>query len=204
MAESPEPAAGRGARPSDAESTFQLLDRVHAGDRVALDLLFARYLKPLQYWARGRLPQWARHSTDTHDIVQDTLLNAFRKIGSFEPRREGAFLAYLRTAVMNRVREEIRRTKSRPAAETFDELDHAHDGSPLDDAIAEETFACYEAALKRLTPEEQEAIIGRVELGLSYEALAQHLEKPSPDAARMAVARALVHLAQEMNRDPGR
>jgi RNA polymerase sigma factor (sigma-70 family) len=187
--------------PRDAESTFQLLERANAGDAAALEALFARYLKPLQRWASGRLPVWARNAADTHDLVQDTLLSAFRKIGTFEPRREGAFQAYLRQAVMNKIRDQIRRTGTRPATATFDELEHEHGGSPLEDAIALETFERYEAALARLQPEEREAIIGRVELGGSYEHLATTLAKPSPDAARMAVARALVRLAQEMKHD---
>jgi RNA polymerase sigma-70 factor (ECF subfamily) len=188
----------------DADATFQLLERAREGDAAALDALFARYLKPLQRWASGRLPQWARNAADTHDLVQDTLLNAFKRIGSFEPWREGAFQAYLRQAVMNRIRDELRRTRVRPVTETFDELEHAHAASPLEDAIELETFERYEAALARLTPEEQQAIIGRVELGSSYQDLAVSLGKPSADAARMAVTRALVRLAEEMNHEPRR
>lgn len=192
--------AGDGQGP-DANSTFQLLDRANRGDSAALDTLFARYLKPLQHWASGRLPRWARNAADTHDLVQDTLLNAFRRIGSFEPRREGAFQAYLRQAVMNRIRDQIRRTGTRPAIETFEEAEHQHPASPLEDVIGLETFERYEAALARLAPAEREAVIGRVELGQSYDELAAALEKPSADAARMAVARALVRLAEEMKRD---
>jgi RNA polymerase sigma-70 factor (ECF subfamily) len=202
MADSPRPPQPPDAGSSpDAQSTFQLLERAHEGDSAALDVLFSRYLRPLQHWASGRLPRWARNSADTHDLVQDTLLNAFRKIGSFEPRREGAFQAYLRQAVMNRIRDHIRRTGTRPAMSTFEESDHEHPSSPLDQVIGLETFERYEAALARLTPNEREAIIGRVELGHTYEELAATLEKPSADAARMAVARALVRLAEEMKRD---
>ena len=86
MPDSPRPPQPLDAGSSpDADSTFQLLERAHAGDDGALEALFARYLKPLQRWASGRLPRWARSAADTHDLVQDTLLNAFRKIGSFEP-----------------------------------------------------------------------------------------------------------------------
>lgn len=184
-----------------ADSTFQLLERAQAGDELALEVLFARYLKPLQRWASGRLPAWARSAHDTQDIVQDTLLNAFRKIGSFEPRREGAFQAYLRQALMNRIRDELRRRRVRPATATFDESEHEHGSSPLEDAIGIETFERYEAALMRLKDEEREAIIGRVELGNTYEELAVNLEKPSADAARMTVTRALVRLAEEMNHE---
>jgi len=200
----PEPAPAHGAPSPDAESTFQLLERANTGEAAALDALFARYLKPLQRWASGRLPAWARSAADTHDLVQDTLLNAFRRIGSFEPRREGAFQAYLRQAVMNRILDELRRTKARPVSATFDELDHEHGGSPFDDAIGLETFERYEAALARLTQDEREAIIGRVEMGQSYEELAASLESPSPDAARKTVARALVRLAKEMKHEPRR
>ena len=57
-----------------------------------------------------------------------------------------------------------------------------------------------EAALSRLSTEEQEAIIGRVEMEYTYDELAKNLGKPSGDAARMAVTRALVRLAEEMQR----
>ena len=183
--------------PPDAESTFDLLDRANAGDRAALDLLFARYLKPLQRWASGRLPAWARAAADTNDIVQDTLLNAFRKIGSFEPTREGAFQAYLRQAVMNRLVDHLRRVQARPQTESMEDRHDETGVSPLEQAIGMETLERYEAALSRLSTEEQEAIIGRVEMENTYDELAKNLGKPSADAARMAVTRALVRLAEE-------
>ena len=192
---------GHPASSSDAASTFQLLERANSGEAAALEALFDRYLKPLQRWASGRLPRWARSANDTHDLVQDTLLNAFKRIGSFEPRREGAFQAYLRQAVMNRIRDELRRTRVRPATATFDELDHEHGASPLEDAIELETFERYETALAQLKDEEREAIIGRVELGQSYEDLATSLGSPSPDAARKTTARALVRLAEAMKHE---
>jgi RNA polymerase sigma-70 factor (ECF subfamily) len=102
---------------------------------------------------------------------------------------------------MNRIRDQIRRTGTRPATQTFDEMEHAHPSSPLEDVIGLDTFERYEAALARLEPGEREAIIGRVELGRTYDELAVALEKASADAARMAVARALVRLAEEMKRD---
>jgi DNA-directed RNA polymerase specialized sigma24 family protein len=72
--------------------------------------------------------------------------------------------------------------------------------SPLDQAIGSEAVDRYEAALARLRPEDREAIVARVEMDCSYGEVAQALGKPSPDAARMAVSRALVRLAEEMKR----
>ena len=58
----------------------------------------------------------------------------------------------------------------------------------------------YEGALGRLSEPEREAIVARIEMGHGYEEIARALGKPSPDAARMAVSRALVRLAEEMGR----
>ena len=70
--------------------------------------------------------------------------------------------------------------------------------SPLEDAIGGEILGRYEEALERLKPGDREAILARVELGLSYQEVARALGKPSTDAARMAVSRALLRLAKEM------
>ncbi len=182
------------------ESTFHLIERVRAGDQQALEQLFARHLKPLQRWARGRLPKWARDLADTDDLVQDTLLQTFKRIEDFEPRRVGALHAYLRQAVLNRVRNELRRKGRQPHATDFEGIDVESLESPLEQAIGREAVERYEAALDRLTVEEREAIIARVEMGYSYEELAEALGKPTPDAARKAAHRALVRLAEEMKR----
>ena len=71
-------------------------------------------------------------------------------------------------------------------------------GSPLEAAIGREEVARYEAALARLRPEDREAIVARIEMGYDYVELAEALGKPSPDAARKAVQRAVVRLAEEL------
>lgn len=182
-----------------AESTFELLTRARVGDDEAINQLFARYLPRLRRWARGRLPQWARQATDTQDVVQETLLQTFKQIERFEPRREGAFQAYLRQAVMNRIRDELRKSTRRPESTEVDESLPSEDPSPLAAAIGTEVFERYEAALARLRPVEREAIVARVELECTYEEMAQMLDLPSADAARKAAQRALVRLAWEMN-----
>ena len=90
------------APPNTPESTFTLLDRARKGDDWALEELFHRHLGPLQRWARGRLPNWARDLSDTDDLVQDTLLRTFKRLDCFDPRGVGALQAYLRHAIVNR------------------------------------------------------------------------------------------------------
>ena len=184
----------------DPESTFSLIERARAGDQQALERLFARHLEPLRRWASGRLPKWARDLADTDDLVQDTLLKTFRRMDSFEPRRVGALQAYLRNAVLNRLRDELRRKGRQPESTSLDSIEIEAGESPLELAIGREKVDAYERALAQLKPEEREAIIARVELGYSYEELAMMLDKPTADAARKAAQRALVRLAEEMKR----
>jgi RNA polymerase sigma-70 factor (ECF subfamily) len=186
------------SRSVDVESTFQLIERARVGDQEAIERLFARHLKPLQRWASGRLPKWARDLADTDDLVQDTLVQTFKRIEAFEPRRVGALQAYLRQAVLNRIRNELRRKGRQPHATDLDNIDVESAESPLEQAIGREAVERYEQALQRLTAEEREAIIARVELGYNYEELAEALGKPTSEAARKAARRALVRLAQEM------
>jgi RNA polymerase sigma-70 factor (ECF subfamily) len=188
---------------ADTESTFQLLDRARSGDEDAINTLFARHVDPLRRWASGRLPRWARDVADTDDLVQETLLQTFKRIGQFEPRGIGALHAYLRQAVLNRIREELRRKSRRPDGTGLSGLEAESHLSPLEQAIGTEAIERYESALARLRPEEQDAIIGRIELGYTYEELARALGKPTADAARKAAQRALVRLVEEMQRGVG-
>jgi RNA polymerase sigma factor (sigma-70 family) len=185
---------------SPTDSTQYLVERAKAGDRQALDLLFDRALPALRRWASGRLPRWSRDLMDTDDIVQETAIRAMQRIGGFEPRHAGALQAYLRQAIMNRIRDEIRHKGRLPMQAELDENQRDLSASPLEAAIGHEAVERYETALARLRPEEREAIVGRVEMDSSYEELAQALGKPSADAARMATSRALLRLAQEMSR----
>ena len=67
-------------------------------------------------------------------------------------------------------------------------------------AIRQEQLDRYDAALARLSEQERALIVARVEVGLTYEEMAEALGKPSWNAARMATARALLRLAEELKR----
>lgn len=187
---------------SPLESTFDLLARARGGDASAVDLLFERYHPALRRWARGRLPSHARDLADTQDVVHDTLLQSLRRLPTFEARHPGALQAYLREAVANRIRDEIRRVRRRPAPVEIDEAQSDEAPSPLEYAIGREGMARYEAALERLRPSDREAIVARFELQQGYQEVAMALGKPNADAARMAVTRALARLVEEMDHEP--
>ncbi|MEQ1757378.1 MAG: sigma-70 family RNA polymerase sigma factor [Vicinamibacterales bacterium] len=178
--------------------SLELLRQAQAGDTQAVNRLFGRYMPPLLRFAHRRVPTWARGGMDTGDFVQDTVLQAFKRLKFFEPRQDGALLGYLRRALLNRIRDQFRRAARRPAPQELDESTADSGASPLQETITKEDRARYIAGLAKLKPADREAIVGRVELGYSYEQLALVLKKPTPEAARLAVRRALLRLGEQM------
>jgi RNA polymerase sigma-70 factor (ECF subfamily) len=184
----------RAAMIEKLESTASLLAMVKGGDEAARERLCALYLPMLMRWAHGRLPPQARGLAETCDLVQATLIQALAQLGRFESRHEGAFLAYLRTALLNNLRNEIRRGTRHPSAGGDVDADFS-DRSSLAEFAGRDALLDYEKALATLAPEQREAVILRVEFGFSYAETAAALDKPSADAARVFVARALEKLA---------
>jgi RNA polymerase sigma factor (sigma-70 family) len=184
---------------SALESTMVLLARVRQGDLAAREVIMARYRPALRRWAQGRLPSRARGMVDTDDLVQITLSRALSRLEEFEPRREGAFLAYLRTILLNQIREEVRRALRRPPQEEIGDGMCDEGPSPLDQAIGREVVSRYEAALKRLSRGQMEAVVLRIEFGYTYQQIAEEMGVPTANAARLRVTRALVQLAHLMH-----
>lgn len=181
-----------------AATTVELLVRAREGDEQALEELFERAIPPLKQWASGRLPRWARGIIDTDDLVQETVWRTLGRIDAFEYREETGLTAYLRQAVMNRIKNELRRAVRSPLRAPLDIQLEDDALSPLEALVGEEAMAAYDQALELLDSWDRDLIIGRVELGLSFAELALASGRPSADAARMAVGRALVRLARRL------
>jgi RNA polymerase sigma-70 factor (ECF subfamily) len=184
----------------NADSSLALILRAQNGDEAARDELCARYLPRLRRWAHGRLPQGARDHLDTDDLVQDTLLRSVRRLDDFTPSHERAFCAYVCEALRNRLRDAARTVARRPAGEALTEDEPSAAPSPLEVAVGSETLQRYDSAMQRLRESDRELILARVELGLDYGEIADLLGKPSVAAARVAVSRALLRLAEEMRK----
>jgi RNA polymerase sigma-70 factor (ECF subfamily) len=95
------------------ETSVSLLERLAGAPtdddwRRLLDL----YQPLLRAWmARAGVP-----ASDADDLVQEVLLVVFREVGGFEHRGQGAFRAWLRTILANRVRDYFRARQHRPIA----------------------------------------------------------------------------------------
>lgn len=158
-----------------------------------------RFLPTLRRWAHGRLPSRARQLVDTDDVVQISLMRAVNRLEAFDPRRKGAFLSYLHQILLNCIREEIRRASRRPHGDPLPDDLPEDRPSLLDRTIGMEAIDAYESGLGRLTEDQQQALILRIEFGLSHQEIADVLGRPSADAVRMQVARGIVRLAELMD-----
>lgn len=183
------------------DSTAALLQRVQEGDELARERLLGRYVPILRRWAHGRLPARSRGLADTDDLVQITLLRVLKQLHRFESRHEGAFLAYLRRILLNAMRDEIARARTRGDQQPVPETLPDPGRSPLEAALGRDLLERYDAAFARLGEEQQEAVFMRIEMGFSYEQVAEALGKSSANTARMVVARAIARLAATME-DP--
>ncbi len=181
----------------ELQNTTALLKRYQGGDAGARDQLINRYLPILRRWARGRLPRYGRDLSETDDLVQVTFIRALNNLERFESTRPGAFLAYLRTILLNNVREELRKSGRQPNKQEFSD-ETSGPGSVVEQVIGAELVEEYEQALEKLRPEEREPVIMRVEFGMTYPEIAAELGSPSANAVRMTISRALAKMAKVM------
>ena len=193
-----------GGVPPDPGSEQRLLNRVRRGSSSAVGALFERYAPWLRRRASGRLPQWARSGVATSDLVQDVLHHALARLNWFESKHAGALRAYLRCAVENRIQDQLRRAIRRldmarlaPGEEPQRLFE---DGAPqYQQLLHDEMWGRYREGLKRLKVRDRRLIVGRAELGYTFEQLAAIERLPSPAAARMALKRAVIRLSEFMS-----
>lgn len=181
--------------------TGELLHRAKQGDEAALNALMARYRPRLQRWASGRLPCYARSLFDTGDLVQETLLKAIEGLDQIEVRGPGVFQAYVRQAVLNRIKDQVRWARRRPGPDGVPEELIDVSPSPLESAIGSDVLRRFEEGLTHLTDDERQLLHLRIELDFEYEEIAAVTERATRDAARMAVQRALRRLAEVMGHE---
>jgi RNA polymerase sigma factor (sigma-70 family) len=177
--------------------TRELLQRAKEGDGEALDVLMTRYTPRLVRWATGRLPGYARSLVDTGDLVQDVLISTLERLDLIDVRGAGLFQAYVRKAILNRIRDQVRSARRWSGGDVPENLEDRNP-SPLEAVIGSDVLDRYERALTLLREEEARLLHLRIELNFSYQEIAAILERPSPDAARMATQRALRKLAEMM------
>lgn len=152
-----EQATGRGARYRDEDAPDEeLLSRHVAGDPDAFGIIFQRHKDRLWAVAIRTLGD----PEEAADALQDAMISAFRRASSF--RGDSAVTTWLHRIVVNAALDRIRRRAARPTTGTEDEdaLEAlATGGSISDPAGATDTAMDVQAALRRLVPEQQAALV---------------------------------------------
>ena len=175
-----------------------LVERARRGDGLAREALARRSIEALRRFATGRVPHRVRGRLDTDDLVQNAVMRGFERLDSFHRRGHGSFLANLTTIVLNQIRDEARRLSTRMPHEAIGEEVPQAGPDPIEAAVGRDVVRDYEAALEALRPSQREAVILRLEMGYSYDEIAESAGLRSANAARMTVTRALVRLAERM------
>jgi len=182
------------------EPTIELVVRAQSGDRLAVEALLQRSIPQLKRWAHGKLPPAARNTLDTSDLVQDTVLHVLRRLDTFQPRHVGAMQAYLRRSVLNRIRDEVRRIARHPMSIDLPDDMPSEEPSPEEQAVKAEAVSKYCEALTALSTRDRQLVVARIEAQWTHDEIARHFAIPTPDAARMAVSRALQRLVDSVVR----
>ena len=138
-------------------------------------------------------------------MVQEILTRAISNAGEFEDRGKGSLWAWMRGISNHVLRETWRKNaRQRPSAIDLDDSRaHPEDEaeSPLARLERDERGRRVLGAIGRLQKRDRQAVLMRIEMEMSFKALAQALEYPSADAARMAVTRALERVTEEVEQE---
>jgi RNA polymerase sigma factor (sigma-70 family) len=168
----------------------------------ASELLLGALVDELMRWAHGLLPARARRRADTGDLVQEAVVEALSTLDDPASRPPGVLRRYLRKAIRNRIRDEIRRAEKVEVGACDERLASfpAPGTSPLDAVLEAEGRALFRRALRSLAEDDRMLVVGRVDLELTYRQLALATGRRSADAAKVATLRAARKLALEVGR----
>ena len=196
---------------ADPLSTQALIEQVQRDDGDALQELCCRYQGRILAAVRLRLGARLRRKLESCDIVQDVMIDALRKVKSFDYKTEGAFLHYLNRVVENKIRDHADRLNAQmrnPDREVPLEGMRSSDSGcpliPLEDHAAptpsqivslRENLTLLERAMDCLSEEYRDLIIAVKLEGRTYAEIAAELEI-SVDAVRMRVKRAVLALTR--------
>jgi RNA polymerase sigma-70 factor (ECF subfamily) len=197
--------------PTDPASTQVLLRRTQEGDKVALNDLCNRYMMRVLAAVRARLGAELRQKVESWDIVQDAMMASLKKVATFDPEREGAFLNWLAKVVENDIRDQIdffragkrdhRREipqggpRSDDSSNPLDIPDKSGLPSPSQVLMLNEDLARLEKVMDQL-PEDYRDLIVAVKIeGQTYQEIGDALGK-SADAVRMQLNRAMAVLKE--------
>jgi RNA polymerase sigma-70 factor (ECF subfamily) len=190
----------------DSAETQRLLERVQTGDRQAFDQLFARHRPYIREVIDLRLDSRLRARLDPSDVVQETELEAFRRLPDYLRRRPMPFRLWLRKTAHERLamvhrrhvqarRRSVGREVALPANSSLQLARQllASGASPSQQLARDELAGRVRQAVARLSESDREILLMRSLEGLSNQEAAQVLQI-EPATASQRYGRALLRL----------
>ena len=184
------------------------LFQARQGSEVARRQLLHTYRNYLKLLARLRIGHALQAKLDESDLVQETLLYAWRTFESFRGQTEAELMEWLRSILASTTAGHLRHyrtakrdlTLERQLQHQFDQSSQLLDGalldrgaSPSQDAVRRERARQLADAIEQLSPEHREVIILRHLQGLTFVQIADRLGQ-SANSIQKVWARALVKL----------
>jgi len=158
------------------------------GDEPAAAELVRRHARALARFLAGA----GAFDVDLDDLVQETFIRAFRKVGTF--RGQCQFRTWLLTIGSNALKDAGRRAKRARIVPLDDRLRSAA-GDPYELAVAGETQRRLVDGLKRLPRMQREVFLLRAQQGMEYDDIAAALGTSS-GAARVHYHHAVKRLKE--------
>lgn len=171
---------------NDSKLEQELVARARKGDDTAFENLVRMHQRQLY----GYLYRLSGDMDDAMEITQTAFVKAYQSIGRF--RGDSSFKTWLFRIASNTWRNTIRDRSSRKTVplDTVP-LSSAHD--PLADAVKNQEQEMLAAAVKKLPPRQQQALVLRVQEGCSFAEVAR-IMNCSTGAAKASYHHAVVKL----------
>jgi RNA polymerase sigma-70 factor (ECF subfamily) len=188
--------------------TVELLQRAQQGDAEARNRLFERYQPRIFQIIRILMGEGLRQSVDSGDLVQETMLEALRRLDGFEPRGPGSLIGWFKTLAHSVIcaAADRRQAKKRgpgrvvsieSAAATEDAhgIDPARDSlGPLERLSIGEDSERVMRCLAELPERDRDLILLRLFAEQTWAEIAVETGRPTANAARVAFATAKARL----------
>ncbi len=192
---------------TDFEKSLELVGAAQSGDQDALSQLFSRYYDRVRAVVRARMGARLRLAFDSADLSQETFITAARIIERLEIRSEASLINWLAKIAENQISDAAKSIRSggKRDVDKQREVDpnpdlHPEDGKtkPLDKVDKAERHEILLSALENMPADIRELIVQRHFAGASWAEIAEQLDKPTADAARMAYGKARTALAKAL------
>ncbi len=193
----------------DLSQTLVQLESARQGDKGALNALFERYLPRVRRVIAGRMGKTLGELGDIDDIVQETMLDAFRGLERFTYRSDGSFCHWIIRCAENRIRMTWRAGRAEKRGgqreKRIADLSTSHlseslfgsDGfSASQFASARETEVQLEKAILQLSEAHREVIHLRAICRMSFREVADTLGLRNENTANVMFLRARKRIAE--------